>query len=326
MADVDREIERVHVADPATEAPAEAARLTPRSPAADVVRAYLAEQLAVLRAQEPQVRRDDPDAVHRMRVAARRLRTTLTTFAPLFEAAAVLPLRDGLGVLARRLGAARDAEVLRARVRADLEGPGAAAAVGRVPHDLAAAADADLVRAVQEASDAVRSWLDGEDQHRLLRDLAVFTFDPPVTRAGRRRARAVLPGRVARRDVTLRRRLRRARRLPAGRRRDEALHRARTAAKAARYAAESVAGVLGKPAARYALATERLQEALGEHHDSVVARERLAELARRAPSTEVAFLLGRLHALEEARGREADRAARTAATAVRRPRLRRWLS
>ena len=51
-----------------------------------------------------------------------------------------------------------------------------------------------------------------------------------------------------------------------------------------------------------------VQEALGEHQDSALTRARLRELARSTDSTEAAFLLGRLHALEEARA-EGARAA-----------------
>jgi CHAD domain-containing protein len=46
---------------------------------------------------------------------------------------------------------------------------------------------------------------------------------------------------------------------------------------------------------------EAVQEALGEHQDSVLARGRLRTLGLAATSVEAAFLYGRLHALEEAR-------------------------
>jgi hypothetical protein len=39
----------------------------------------------------------------------------------------------------------------------------------------------------------------------------------------------------------------------------------------------------------------------------------------------VAFLYGRLHALEEARGRETERAARAVSRAAGKKKLRRWL-
>ncbi|HYQ75414.1 CYTH and CHAD domain-containing protein [Cellulomonas sp.] len=300
-------------------------RPTPGSPAGDVVVRYVTDQLDRLREQDLRVRLGAPDAVHQMRVAARRVRNALRTFRRLFEPGVVRPLRDELGWLADVLGRARDAEVLRERVRSAVEGPGAEEAVGSGTHAAAVAADAELGQAARDASDALLRELDGDRYRRLLRDLAAFAAEPRYSDEGRRRARRVLPAQVARRDRKVRRRLARARRVPEGRRRDDALHDARKAAKAARYAGESVAGVLGKDAARYARRMEDLQEVLGEHHDSVVARARLRELARHAPSTEVAFLYGRLHALEEARGRETEHAARAVSRAAGKKKLRRWL-
>ena len=49
-----------------------------------------------------------------------------------------------------------------------------------------------------------------------------------------------------------------------------------------------------------------MQEALGEHQDSVLTRERLRDLALHTSSTDAAFLYGRLHALEEARAQESQ--------------------
>ena len=87
---------------------------------------------------------------------------------------------------------------------------------------------------------------------------------------------------------------------PAGAEREELLHDARKAAKRARYAGESVSRIFGKDAVAFAAAMEDVQEALGEHQDSVLTRERLRDLARHTSSTDAAFLYGRLHALEEA--------------------------
>lgn len=299
----------------------EAAPLTGKSPAGEVVRAYLAEQDEQLRAQDLRVRLGAADSVHRARVAARRLRNALRTFGDLFDRAAVRPLRDELGWLAGELGRARDAEVFHARVRAaaDAEDPGDASLAA------AATADTDLAHAARAALDDVLVVLDSDRYHRLLQDLHALVTDPPFAERAAGRARAVLPARVAERDAKVRKRLARARRLQPGHRRDEVLHEARKAAKSARYAGEAVQSVLGTDAARYARAMEALQEVLGEHQDSVVARERLRDLARHAPSTDVAFLYGRLHALEEARGRAAEDEVRDAWKAARGAKLRRWL-
>jgi CHAD domain-containing protein len=83
---------------------------------------------------------------------------------------------------------------------------------------------------------------------------------------------------------------------------DHPLHDVRKAAKRARYAAESVTPVVGKPAKRLAKALERIQETLGDHQDSVVERVWLRDLGMRAHlAGENAWTFGRLHALAEAR-------------------------
>ena len=88
--------------------------------------------------------------------------------------------------------------------------------------------------------------------------------------------------------------------------RDEWYHEIRKASKRLRYAAESVAPAFGEPATSLAEAAEELQEVLGEHQDSVVARAALRELGVRMHlDGDNAFTIGRLHALEQTRGDEA---------------------
>ena len=98
-----------------------ATKLTVESTGGDVILAHIREQVEQVQAQDLPVRLDAPDAVHKMRVATRRLRSALTTFKPLFAADVVRPLRDELKWLAGELGAARDAEVMRDRVRKAVE-------------------------------------------------------------------------------------------------------------------------------------------------------------------------------------------------------------
>src|SRR5665811_568257 len=81
--------------------------------------AYLWAQIDELRSREPGARIDSPDAVHRMRVASRRLRSSLATFRPLFKGSkaprrrcAFEPLKSGRNV-ARLLRSRRDATRIR---------------------------------------------------------------------------------------------------------------------------------------------------------------------------------------------------------------------
>jgi CHAD domain-containing protein len=77
------------------------------------------------------------------------------------------------------------------------------------------------------------------------------------------------------------------------------LHEVRKAAKRARYAAEVAVPSVGAPARSLARRMEDLQEVLGRHQDSLMVRDLLRDLARRAPAGQ-AYTLGLLAGLEGA--------------------------
>ena len=82
---------------------------------------------------------------------------------------------------------------------------------------------------------------------------------------------------------------------------DVALHEARKKAKRLHYSAESAGVVLGRPADELAEAAHGVQDLLGEHQDSVVARRYLLRLAQEARAAgDDTFTLGLLHAREQA--------------------------
>ena len=87
-----------------------------RAPAGVVVLAYLQEHVDRLVTCERGVRSDEPEAVHDMRVATRRLRSTLATYRPLLDREQTDPLREELKWLGEALGRPRDAEVLHQRM------------------------------------------------------------------------------------------------------------------------------------------------------------------------------------------------------------------
>jgi CHAD domain-containing protein len=296
-------------------------QLTVTSCAGDVLLSYLRQQEEKLRTQDVQVRLDAPDGIHQMRVATRRIRSALTTFRPLFATDVIRPLGIELKWLAGELGAARDAEVLRDRVRAAIEEGSQDGNVAGVGQD----ADSELERTYRHAHDRVLGELNGERYHRLLSALAGLTGRPPFTRQAAVAAGTVLPRRVARSYGRLRRLVKAANAEPGGAERGELLHEARKAAKRARYAGESVSPVFGPDATAFAEAMERVQEALGEHHDSVVTRERLRQLGLHAPTTADAFVYGRLHALEELRTERSEEQFVAAWKNARRKSLHRWL-
>ena len=84
--------------------------------------------------------------------------------------------------------------------------------------------------------------------------------------------------------------------VPAAGDRDAAIHEARKATKRARYAAEAAMPALGRTASRQAAQAKELQQLLGDHHDSVVARTVLLDLAAKARAAgEDTFTYGLMH-------------------------------
>ena len=297
------------------------AQWTPRSAAGEVVLAHVREQVEQMQSQDLPVRLDVPDSIHKMRVATRRLRSALTTFKPLFTADVVRPLREELKWLAGELGAARDAEVMRDRVAA-------AVRAEEDVVDLAPAAEvvgAELGEAYRRAHDRVLAELDGKRYRSLVAALDRLVATPPVTERAEARAGKVIPKLVARSYEGVRRLVEEAAALSSGAEREELLHDARKAAKQARYAGESVSRVFGQDATRFAEVMEDVQEALGEHQDSVLTRERLRALAQHTSSTRAAFLYGRLHAREEWRAQENEERFADAWKKAGRKSVHRWL-
>ncbi|HEY2706335.1 MAG TPA: CHAD domain-containing protein [Candidatus Dormibacteraeota bacterium] len=286
-----------------------------RSTAAAVVRRSIATATLRLVGHDAGVRLGgDPEAVHQARVAVRRLRSDLRTFAPLLIAGWSDPLGEELRWIGGELGRVRDAEVLAEEMErvvaalpeADLE-RGA---------ELAAGFRAEILRAREQLVEAMRSprYLE------LLERLVEASYSPMLLPEADQPAGGVLPGLVRRPWRKLRRDARRLRRDGAT---DVELHRLRIRAKRARYAAEAGAPVLGKRASAFAKAVAGVQEVLGTHHDAVVAAERLRVQA--TGGGEAAFVAGQLWGVEQARAASARADWPAAWKRARRRRLRSWM-
>ncbi|MFE0702717.1 CHAD domain-containing protein [Streptomyces sp. NPDC058872] len=278
-------------------APAEPDAVPGPGTAGAAVLAYVREQVEVIVALDPAVRRDLPDAVHQMRVACRRLRSALTTYRKVLDRTATDPVGAELKWLAGELGAARDQEVLVERLRHGIDALPRTLRLGPVRRRLR------IWGTAQERGSRSRALaaLDSERHLALLDRLDALLTDPPLRPAARGDATKVLPRSVLRDDRRVARRIEHALSLPPGRARDLALHDARKAAKRARYAAEVAVPVLGKPAKKLASRLKEAQSLLGEHQDAVVARETLRTLAAQAHGAgESAFTWGLLYGREEA--------------------------
>ena len=262
---------------------------------------YLAQHRARLLEQDARLRSGEQEGVHQMRVAARRLRSALASYAPILEGDAPAALAEELRWLGGVLSPARDAEVLQARRDAVLEAQPDALVLGPVVQRIHGELG-ELSRAGHAEAEAA---LDGERYARLLSELSRFVDSPPFGDSASRPARKVLPRLLDADLARVRKRHRAWERTDDPSRRAHALHQVRKAAKRLRYAAESAQPVLGDPATDLAARAEAIQELLGEHQDTVVARTVLREMglhAHEAGEDELTF--GRLHAIEEARAAE----------------------
>jgi len=255
-----------------------------------LLRYDLAASTMRLFGHEPGVRLgEDPEAVHQARVGIRRLRSTLRTFKPLLDQEWVGRLRDELKWLANLLGDVRDAEVLHARLTRRVAGlpQEDAAAGGRLLQDLLGQRDAARERLLQ-----------GMEERRytaLLDDLVAAVHAPAVLPDAAGLASEASPPRVAKAWRRLRKAVKRAGATPS----DEALHQIRIRAKRARYAAEAVKPVVGRPARTFAKAASNLQDELGEQHDAVVTEAWLRETASSSRGA-VAVAAGQLIGAERA--------------------------
>lgn len=281
-------------------------RPTRDGPAGLVLHRRLLDQRAELLRADRALRDGDAHGLHDLRVAMRRLRTALATFRPLVDDGVTDPLRDELRWASGELGRARDEEVVAERIAILLLEEPAALPQGEV---------AGLVSRHTGASHsdgATIMWntLGSQRYASLLVDLEEVAARPPFTSAAAQPARRVV-----------RRRLRRDRRRvldrgvvalavldPAAR--TEAWHDVRKAAKRLRYAAEAAGPVTGRRARKLGRTAKRLQEVLGDHHDTVETRNTLRMLAAEAATDgQSSFTLGRMHALEQARSDELERRA-----------------
>lgn len=260
-----------------------------------VVGAAIAESTRRLVLSDPHARLGaDDEGVHQARVATRRLRSDLRTFAPLLDPTWVADVRDELKWVAGALGAVRDADVLTGRL-------------DRAVADLAASDQPRarplrrrLARQRADARSRLHAALDDERYVRLLDRLALAAASTPLLPDRDGPADEVLPVLVQHPWKRLKTEVADLDDDPV----DTALHQVRIRAKRLRYAAEAVAPQVGKKARRLAVAAARVQTVLGEHQDACVAEAWLRDAAAGLADPADAFVAGILAGRERA---EADR-------------------
>ena len=229
-------------------------------------REIVAAGLGHLLANQPAAAAGDPEGVHQMRVAIRRLRTALVLFGAHLEPHTTHRFGAELKRLGRVLGEARDWDVfcLDTLPRALDDAPGASWG-----HLLLEAASAERRVAHQRVEEEIErpaltgfvlgmmAWAeDGSVRPALLGDkrlrIRLVKLAPELLDR--------LAGKVAKRGRRI------------GRRSDEELHALRKSLKKLRYGVDDVAGLYGRKAVRkYLQGCKELQELLGRMNDAAVA-------------------------------------------------------
>jgi CHAD domain-containing protein len=265
--------------------------------AAEYAFATLRHYLADMLTHEPGTRLgEDPEELHQMRVATRRLRAAMSTFEP------VLPLdlcalREELRWVAGALGEVRDLDV-------HIESLTVTQSEAEWEEGIALGPLIEILRSRHvSARTSLLEALDSERYDALVQQMSARL------RAGASQTEAATPVRAFAAEV-LRRRYRRFRRdaralTPASE--PGAYHAVRIRGKRLRYSIEFFGGIYGRPATEFVDAVKATQDLLGEHQDSDVATAWLRGLARergRDLPPDTLFVMGQLVERHRARMRE----------------------
>lgn len=286
-------------AEPHVHAPAK----LPRKPVAlDLMLHSLALHRDSLITWDPLVRENAYDSVHQLRVTARKLRSVLSSFPRILDPESIAGLAGDLRELGEVLGEARDREV-QLEINTDL-----LAGEPDVPADLRAALIDDQLALQERSLRSLRYALSTKRYLQVLDDLDRVIADPvPGPDADRPATEVAAEGieLAARRLAKAEKKLKSFQ--PWSDEWVEQVHRIRKRAKAVRYTADAAKPLGMKSAARTAKQAARIQSHLGDFQDTVVNREQLAQVAADL-SPGANFVLGRLDAREERRGRKAVKA------------------
>jgi CHAD domain-containing protein len=240
-----------------------------------------------------------------MRVGTRRLRSTLKTFKRSFPAEAAGQAQSELRWLAHQLGEVRDGQVLSEKL------VGAVEREGPQFTDVATQIQDHLDAKVTQGREALAEALNSDRYLALLDSIDELVADPDaVEEDPMRRARRALKKADRLLDQAL------------ADDSDAELHEARKAYKQARYAVEVFEDAGGKQAKKLIKALTDLQDVLGAHQDSVVAREILQDLAG---SSVDSFPYGVLYAHQEEIARDTFGDLPVVIQAAGKSKLRAWL-
>jgi len=225
---------------------------------ADVLGPYIAIRVRDIRRLDPLVGRSDAEAIHDMRVATRRLKSTLIVYRAAFAGGQREHLVQELDWLTGTLGQARDFEVQRLILHELADNTEAIARVEAASRLLMA-----------EAAAALDTALGTERYHLLAASLSAFSADLPWRSPGDP-ADTVLRDSVRRQFKRLETRALAA--SVADSDLDQHLHSVRKSTKRTRYSTEALEPIIGDSATDLAGRLSAAQDVLGAHNDLVVTR------------------------------------------------------
>ncbi|MFD6357064.1 CYTH and CHAD domain-containing protein [Nocardia tengchongensis] len=277
--------------------------LTTRPRAERAMHEYLTTQIDRIFVGDVRLRRGE-EPIHDTRVATRRLRSTLRVFGKLLDRGAVGEIDSELKWYAALLGDIRDCHVQRRRLADELDALPPELVLGPV----AARIDSTLLARQLQSRKALAEAMNSPRYLRLLATLRTWNSKPPFERPIRGRQLVVRAHRAAdKADRRLATALRNHR--------HELLHRARKAAKRARYAAELHQPVRNPARAKSDVKHyKKIQRILGSYNDGTVSAGFLWRTATAAGTTgnENGFTYGLLYA----NARQAAERARHSVAAV----------
>jgi CHAD domain-containing protein len=269
----------------------------PNNPAAarEVIGDYVAEQCTVIIDSEAELRAGE-DVIHKVRVAVRRLRSTIRVFADLFDVEQAARLEAELVWWAGLLGKVRDMDILTRRQQALLAELPPELILGPVESTI----QEELTVQRKQAMDDVLEALNCQRYRKFIGMAHHWRSDPPFTAAPEASAHSI--------DAAIKKARKKAdKRLTnavaargADEPSDDLFHGARKASKRHRYAVEAAVPVWGSKADKIISRRKDLQDLLGNYQDSIVSAAFLRELGARRGirSGQNGFSYGVLYARE----------------------------
>jgi CHAD domain-containing protein len=269
----------------------------PNNPAAarEVIGDYVAEQCTVIIDSEAELRAGE-DVIHKVRVAVRRLRSTIRVFADLFDVEQAARLEAELVWWASLLGKVRDMDILTRRQQALLAELPPELILGPVESTI----QEELTVQRKQAMDDVLEALNCQRYRKFIGMAHHWRSDPPFTAAAEASADSIDAAIKKARKKADKRLTKAVAARGADEPSDDLFHGARKASKRHRYAVEAAVPVWGSKADKIISRRKDLQDLLGNYQDSIVSAAFLRELGARRGirSGQNGFSYGVLYARE----------------------------